>query len=126
MQYAAYITRAEHWSFENRERSPISRSEWLAHVKGDQELELMKFVGCKQPQTGKVVLVAVCDTYEWIAHPMRSGRQSPATFEFNRGGVIVRCPDADLLRKALQIAAALSANVIGDDDRVLGEDRLFD
>lgn len=121
MRSAVYITRAQHWPFESRERSLIFKSEWLAYVQSDSELKLVKFMEGEVEGTRQIVRVAVADTYEWIAHPTRTGRRVPATFEYNRGGIIVRAPDPDVLRKAAQVAAALGARVIGDDDVILGE-----
>jgi hypothetical protein len=60
-------------------------------------------------------------TWQWIAHPDGANRLVPRTFEYNRGGVIVRAPDPALLRKAVAVARALDAKVIGDDGEVTGD-----
>jgi hypothetical protein len=122
MRYAVYITRAEHWSFEARERRPISEGEWRAYAGSDSELRPLLWETCVDPKTGKKDLRMPVDrTWEWIADPIIVNPQRPRTFEYNRGGVIVRAPDSELLGKALAVARALSANLIGDDEEVIGD-----
>jgi hypothetical protein len=122
MRYAVYITRAEHWSFEARERRPISEAEWGAYASTDVELRLLRSLPCFDSRTRKEVgHVPVEKTWEWIAHPRGVDAARPRTFEYNRGGVVVRAPDAELLRKAVAVAGALGARVIGDDEQVIGD-----
>jgi hypothetical protein len=122
MRYAVYITRAAHWPFEDREREPIAETEWLAYAEGDRELRPLHSVPCFDCDTGELVgQVRVEKTWEWTAHPhgAKVVTRGRPTFEYNRGGVIVRAPDAALLHKTLLVAAALKANVIGDDDVIV-------
>jgi hypothetical protein len=122
MRYAVYITRAEHWSFEARERRPISEREWRAYAESDPELRPFLWEMCIDPKTRKKDLrIRVDMTWEWIADPSSANPEQPRTFEYNRGGVIVRAPDPALLGKALAVARALSANLIADDDEVIGD-----
>lgn len=37
MRYAVYITRANHWSFEHRDRDPIAETEWFNYAANDPE-----------------------------------------------------------------------------------------
>jgi hypothetical protein len=121
MRYTVYITRAEHWSFDARERRPISEVEWRAYAETDAELQPLLALPCFD-MTGKVVgSIPVEKTWEWVAHPRGADPVMPKTFEYNRGGVIVRAPDPELLRKAVAVAGALNARVIGDDERVIGD-----
>jgi hypothetical protein len=120
MQYAVYITRAEHWSFEDRERQPISEAEWLAYAQCDAELRPLLALRCFDFATGKPLSsIPVEKTWEWIGHTRGVDALKPKTFEHNRGGIIVRAPDQELLRKAVLVAGALGARVIGDDDRII-------
>jgi hypothetical protein len=122
MRYAVYITRAEHWSFEARERRPITEAEWRAYAETDAELRPLLTLPCFDFRTGKKVGDSPVEkTWEWIAHPRGVDSERPRTFEYNRGGVIVRAPDAELLRKTVAVAGALEAIVIGDDERIIGD-----
>ena len=121
MRYAVYITRAEHWSFEDRERRPIPEAEWIAYAESDAELSVLREMPCWDLATGKTIRqVPIEKTWKWIAHPRSVDPKRPPTFEYNRGGIIVRAPDTALLRKAIDIAGALSARVIWDDDQIVG------
>jgi hypothetical protein len=124
MRYAVYITRADHWWFECRERAPIAESEWLAYASSDPELREMQSMPGIRCDTGEVLRVPVQNYWEWLAHPSACDSMHPRTFEYNRGGIIVRAPDSELLRKALGVARALEAKVMGDDDEILGDDRI--
>jgi len=122
VKYAAYITRADHWSFESRERVPISRAEWLAYVANDSELQPIVSFPAYDVRTGVKVFDAPAEGHwEWIAYSKKHDKQ--AGFEYLRGGIVVRGPDAEVLRKAISIARTLGARVIGDDDEVFGETR---
>jgi hypothetical protein len=121
MRYAVYITRAEHWSFEERERQPILEAEWIAYATDDAELSVLPEMPCWDLATGKALWqVPVEKTWKWIAHPCGVDLRKPPTFEYNRGGIIVRAPDSALLQKAISVAGALNARVIWDDDQVVG------
>jgi hypothetical protein len=123
MRYAFYITRAQHWSFEARERHPISEAEWSAYAQTDAELHPLLSLPYFDARTGQEVgQVPVAKTWEWIGHP-RAGSKSVTrqSFEYNRGGIIVRAPDSELLRKAVAVARAFGARVIGDDDQVISD-----
>jgi hypothetical protein len=122
MRYAVYITRGEHWCFEDRERRPISEAEWLAYAERDAELRPLEALQSFDFATGRPLsLIPVENTWEWLAHPGGVNSVRPQTFEYNRGGIIVRAPDPELLRKAVAVARALAARVIGDDERVIGD-----
>ncbi len=117
MRQPVYITRAGHWSFEFRERQPISESEWHAYADGDGELRPLHSLPCFERHTGKLIgTTSVEKTWEWIAHPRGRDPMRLHTFEYNRGGIIVRAPDSELLRKALEVARTLGARVLSDDN----------
>ena len=120
MRYAVYITRAQHWSFEARQRRPISDAEWRAYAESDPELRPLPALPCFDSDTGNVLrAIPVAATWEWTAHPRGVDAARPMTFEYDRGGIIVRSPDPQLLRKTVSVARALGARAIGDDGHVI-------
>lgn len=111
MRYAVYITRADHWSFEASECLPISEAEWSTYAGTDAELRTLLSLPCFNARTRKEVgQVPVEKMSEWIA-----------LFEYNRGGIIVRALDPELLRKAVTVADTLGARVFGEDEQVIGD-----
>jgi hypothetical protein len=54
MRYAVYITRADQWCFQSRERVPISETEWLNYAKRDPELRLLKSMPCVELASGRM------------------------------------------------------------------------
>jgi hypothetical protein len=114
-QTAVYITRADHWSFEDRERVPITEDEWLAYVAVDPEFRSVNTTTAVNRETGEVIQVSLTGEgyWEWVGYSRR--RERIATFQYNRGGVIVRAPDAEILGKAEDVAASLAARVLSDD-----------
>jgi len=80
MLYAVYITRASHWSFEDRERVPIHMSEWLAYAQA-----IRNFCGsipCPgYSSNAQRISVPVENTWEWVAHPQGRNSEKLWTFE---------------------------------------------
>jgi hypothetical protein len=117
MKYAVYITRGDHWSFESRERFPILESEWLAYLASDEDFRPAKPVEARPVNgIGKSFSVELKDHWEWTGHPL-AGSAIP-TFQFLRAGLIVRAPDSYTLAKAKQVAEALKARIISDEEEV--------
>ncbi|CAN5347462.1 hypothetical protein BH10PLA2_BH10PLA2_11330 [soil metagenome] len=112
---AFYITRADHWSFEARERVPISKDEWLAYVACDPDFQPIDTEPAVNQETGEVIEFSLAGQglWEWTVYSRR--RDMIATFQYNRGGIIVRAPDSEILSKAKAVAAALRARALSDD-----------
>ena len=98
MGYDLHITRAE-WHNQN-DGHWITAREWLDYVKGDPELRLAGFNGkhftlwsgtCEYPDP-------------W--------------FDWRRGNIYSKNPDAPIVEKMVAIATALGAKVQGDDGEV--------
>jgi hypothetical protein len=113
-QMAVHITRADHWSFEDRERVPITQAEWLAYVVADPEFHYFT-PNRLITETGFVFEVLPADEgyWEWLAYSQRPAKL--ALFQYLRGGIIVRAPDAEVLGKASAVAATLGAKVLSDE-----------
>jgi len=97
MQFAAYITRADDWPFEARERFPIAEAEWAAYLAGDPEFRPAgPGWGFWRDAAGgppvRVPLAAEPGHWTWAAHPRYPEVQPD--FQYLRAGVIVRAPDA--------------------------------
>lgn len=117
MQYAVYITRAEHWSFEYRERIPIAEAEWLAYVASDPEFRLaIPKYAVPISGSGPKILIEMPGLWEWTGHPAPPGELP--TFQYLRAGLIVRAPDEHTLQKAREVARALQARVFSDEEEV--------
>lgn len=113
MGYDVHITRASSWL--DSEELPITLEEWLSYIKNDAEMrrddQATAFVD------GKPVL-----TYEnpgltvWTAWSENEPDGNMAWFDYRDGRIIVKNPDEEILDKMKQIAVALDAKVIGDED----------
>ena len=135
MKWACYITRGEHWWHDSRRLVPITEADWLAYVNQDREFQpvdvyMMSITG------GAPIRISDCGHWEWTDyaryHPdqvIRDARtleefqkaaEGQAACQFHGNCLIVRAPDAEILEKAKQVAEALNACVIGDDDEWYG------
>jgi len=97
MGYDLHITRREEWSAAGDD---ISAEEWLDYVRSDPELSLWLENG---PHVAR-----------W------SGKcQHPDPWlDWHSGNIYTKNPDAALISKMVQIAHALSAQVVGDDGEI--------
>jgi hypothetical protein len=92
MGYDLHVTRSKHWT--ESESQPITREDWQAYVASDPEIE---------PDTPG-------DYFEFAAHP-----KEPALLQWWRGEITVKNPDRPTVRKLLEIASKLGAQVQGED-----------
>lgn len=100
MGYELHITLADNWT--RSESKPITEAVWQAVHAEDPSLGMREDVYLH----GTVRIRPVV----WNAHPAK-----PA-FWSRRGRVDVKNPDARTDAKMKEIAAALGARVVGDDD----------
>jgi len=94
-------------------------SEWSQYAATDEELQPLTSLPAHLPDGQFAFDVPLVGSWEWTAYSQRRLRM--AKFEYNRGGIIVDAPDAEVLRKAISIAQALNGRLIGDDDEVFDE-----
>ena len=117
MRHAVYITRAEHWSFESRERVPITEPEWLTYLASDTEFQpAAPARAVPLAGTGPTFVIERPKCWEWLGHPLAPAEMP--TFQYLRGGLIVCAPDDHTLRKACAVAQALQARVISDEEEI--------
>ncbi len=106
MGYDLHITRAASWS-ENA-GAEISSDEWLALVERDPELTL-------EPANGP-----------FFARWAGPSRYPDPWLDWFSGNVYTKNPDSALLRKMVALAAALGAQVQGDEGEVYSGDEPLD
>ncbi len=113
MGYDVHITRRTPWWEDEGEQ--ITTQEWAAVVAADPELEMVQ-VARASPRGQDVVLEY---RHEWLAqmvtHPERDTHGAWLDWRRN-GSIVVKNPDALLLKKMREIAGVLGARVQGDDD----------
>lgn len=95
MGYDVHITRADHWA-QNQGRE-ITASEWRNIIDADPDLRLAGYNGP--------------DFAIWDGHP----ENDESWLDWDDGNITTKNPDDRLLRKMLEIAKRLGANVQGDD-----------
>jgi hypothetical protein len=111
MGYDLHITRAAHWT--ESDSQPITLDEWLGYIASDPEMSLDNYA---EAQVGNEVLrydnegLAV-----WTAYSGHGLAGNMAWFDYQRGSVVVKNPDEEIIRKMKQIAQQLHASVIGEE-----------
>jgi len=102
MGYDLHVTRKDYWSDEDG--PSISLDEWMAYVASDPDLK----PDWENPGPENV---------RFVTHP----GQWPLWWS-NIGEIYTKNPDRLVVAKLVQIASALGARVVGDDDEVYGVD----
>lgn len=112
MSWYVHITRAESWR--QSEQKPIAREEWLACVEADEEL---RRVTPQEVEANKPFVKA--DDGAWVERRPDGSERILAWFGYHGGMIDVRNPDGEALGKMADVAEALHANVIDENDKVL-------
>jgi hypothetical protein len=118
MGYDVHITRAESWL--DGEERPITLDAWLDYTRSDPE---MRVDGRAEARTDDGVLA-----YEnaglavWTGYSADGQDGNHAWFDLQAGCVVVKNPDAEILRKMFRVAAHFGARVQGDDGENYGPD----
>ena len=111
MGYEVHITRASHWT--DSKKCPISLDEWDAYIQKDPE---MRRDDVATASAGEDVLSCESDGLAvWLKYSKNEPNVNLAWFEYGYGRIVVKNPDEEILGKMKRIAAALNANVIGDE-----------
>ncbi len=109
--YDVHITRAQHWT--ESESNPITLDEWLAYIAGDAEMRLDNFA--EAAVGGDTLRYDNDGLAVWAAFSGHGLDGNMAWFDYRHGAVVVKNPNEEILGKMIRIAAALHANVIGDE-----------
>jgi hypothetical protein len=111
MGYDVHITRVAHWT--ESESAPITLKEWLGYVANDTEMRLDNLAEAEVE--GGVLRYENEGLAVWTAYTGHGLKGNRAWFDYQRGAVIVKNPDDEILGKMRQIAFALGAKVMGDE-----------
>jgi hypothetical protein len=95
MGYDIHITRARDWT--ESEKTPVALEEWLGAIRAASDLEVRESRHAA-----------------WTAHPGRLD----VPLLFDRGEISIKNPDEPTLARAIALAQALNARVVGDDGEV--------
>ena len=106
MGYDLHVTRASEWL--DAEEHPLPEAEWLALVERDSELrrDMASHYDRKGPNGTIVRLHPV----EWLGDAT-----GDTVFWYDKGEITTKNPTDEAIAKLKEIAAALSANLFGDD-----------
>ena len=118
MGYEVHITRKENWFDEG---SDIALEEWLDVVRSDAE---MRLDGHAEATVGEGAVLRMEDPSMsvWVGYSQHGQQGNMAWLWHNRGNVMAKNPDEEILRKMSRIAGRLSAKVQGDEGELYGED----
>jgi len=118
MGYDVRITRKTNW-FDDEPQIDID--EWRDLVASDEEMRLDGYAEAKVG-SGAVLRVESEGLAVWVAYSGHAANGNMAWFDFGRGDVVVKNPDAEILAKMWEIAQKLGARVQGDDCEFYGAD----
>jgi hypothetical protein len=110
--YDIHITRASNWT--ESESAPIVLDEWLRYVADDPEMRLDNFAEA-EVGGGEVLRYENEGLAVWTSYTGRGVSGRMGWFDHSRGRIVVKNPDDEILGKMRRVAAALGANVIGDE-----------
>ncbi|MBB6099564.1 hypothetical protein HNR42_003014 [Deinobacterium chartae] len=111
MGYDLHITRAQHHA--DSPEFPITLKEWQAYLETDPE---MRPDGYAEVRVDAQVL-----RYEnpglavWTGWSRHGQGSDCAWFNYDRGEIVVKNPDEEMLEKMKRIARQLGARVMGDE-----------
>lgn len=122
MGYELHVTRKSDWA--DPDGDLISESEWLAYVESDPTMRLGGYAEA-DTTTGDILRVDSPGLAVWTAYSAHEVNGNVAWFDLSTdGSVVVKNPDAEIIRKMLEIADALAARVQGDDGEWYSEDNI--
>ncbi|KWK77448.1 hypothetical protein [Burkholderia ubonensis] len=116
MGYDVHITRKANWFADEPQ---IDIDEWRTLVASDKEMRLDGYAEAKVGG-GAVLRVESEGLAVWVAYSGNAASGNMAWFNFDRGDVVVKNPDAEIFAKMWAIAQKLGARVQGDDGELYG------
>lgn len=119
MGYEVHITRKANWL--DDEGPAISLEEWKSYIASDPDMRLDGYAEAPVGN-GHVLRVEDEGLAVWTAHPNNGVNHNMAWFHPSSGGIAAKNPDAAILRKMYEIAQALGARVVGDEEEEYGPD----
>jgi hypothetical protein len=117
--YDVHITCADSWL--DADARPITLDSWLAYARSDPELRVDGLAEAQTTEGERIVLD--CDGLAvWTAYSKDGEHGNHAWFALRGGCVVVKSPDAEILRKMSRIATHFRARVQGDEGEDYGPD----
>ncbi|HMR81749.1 MAG TPA: hypothetical protein PKE30_01405 [Niabella sp.] len=109
MGYDIHITRQENW-FDEDESKKISLDEWKDFLLNDAEMRLANFA-----EATATIRVESDGLAVWTKYSGNGLDGNLAWFDYNKGNIICKNPDNEIINKILIIAKQLDAKVQGDE-----------
>jgi hypothetical protein len=116
MGYDVWITRAKDWS--QAESVPITIEEWLAYVHSDATMRFDGYAEAPLPD-GSIFRLESPGLSVWTGYSQSDQESNTVWFDWSDGCVVVKNPDAEIIRKMHEVACRFGARVQGDGGGVL-------
>ena len=113
MGYDLHITRQENW-FDEDNNKKISLDEWKGFLLADLEMRLDNFAEATTP-SGETIKVEIDGLSVWTKYSGNGLDGNFAWFDYNKGNIVCKNPDNEIINKMLIIAEQLDAKVQGDE-----------
>lgn len=114
MGYDLRITRSADESAS--EAAPVTLDEWRSYVASDAEMSLTGFAEVTNPMTGESIRVDDEGLAVWADYSGDDPGGNRAWFSYrDRGEIVVKSPDDEIIAKMRQIAQRLGARVVGEE-----------
>lgn len=118
MGYDIHITRQQNW-FDEDETKHISLKEWTDFVAADPDMRLDNYAEATTTN-GDTIRVESEGLSVWTKYSGNGLNDNYAWFDYNRGNIVCKNPDDEIIHKMLDIAEQLQAKVQGDEGEVYG------
>lgn len=117
MGYDVHITRKNDWLDDEPQ---ISADEWAAYVASDPSMRMDGYA--EMSSGGQTLRYENAGLAVWVEYSGHEPNGNKAWFDLRKGDVIVKNPDAEMLKKMWRVAQALGAKVQGDDRETYAAD----
>lgn len=109
MGYNLYIERRD-------KKAGITKKEWLDYLQEDEEFEQIETFS-SETNDGTGFIASIPNAGLW-------NKEVPFTFDEEEGNISVKNPDEVIIKKMLEIASLLNAQVLGEEGEVYNEEYL--
>ena len=113
MGYDIRITRQENW-FDDNAKNRISLEEWKDFLSGDPEMRIDNSAEAKT-KSNEIIRAESEGLSVWTKYSGNGLDRNFAWFDYNKGNIVCKNADEEIITKMLDIANRLNAKVQGDD-----------